>query len=79
MRLEILTLGRRAEQTGLPQIHLDREYWRPSWKEPGKNEWQACIEERQAFFKPLHRYSFVTMTGYDEVLPEANVEWPQSA
>ena len=28
---------------------------------------------------PYHRYSFVTMTGYDEVFPEANVEWPQSA
>jgi adenylate kinase family enzyme len=31
-----------AEATGLPLIHLDREYWRPGWVEPDADEWQAA-------------------------------------
>lgn len=33
-----------AERTGLPLIHLDREYWRPGWVEPDKAEWAAHVE-----------------------------------
>ena len=28
-----------AQATGLPLIHLDREYWRPGWVEPEATEW----------------------------------------
>ena len=28
-----------AAATGLPLIHLDREYWRPGWVEPNKAAW----------------------------------------
>ena len=30
---------------GLPVLHLDREYWRPGWTEPGRDEWTARVEE----------------------------------
>jgi adenylate kinase family enzyme len=30
-----------ADATGLPLIHLDREYWQPGWVEPDKADWQA--------------------------------------
>jgi adenylate kinase family enzyme len=33
-------LGRR---TGLPVIHLDREYWLPGWIEPAPEAWAATI------------------------------------
>ena len=35
-------LGRR---TGLPVIHLDREYWRPGWEETPKDEWKDRVAE----------------------------------
>lgn len=31
--------------TGLPVIHLDREYWRPGWEETPKDEWNARVAE----------------------------------
>lgn len=31
--------------TGLPVIHLDREYWRPGWEETPKDEWNARVVE----------------------------------
>ena len=34
-----------AERTGLPLIHLDREYWRPGWVETPKPEWRARVAE----------------------------------
>lgn len=34
-------LGRRS---GLPVVHLDREYWQPGWVEPDKAVWQATVE-----------------------------------
>ncbi len=37
-----------AERTGLPLIHLDREYWRPGWIEPDKAEWAAHVEKLAA-------------------------------
>jgi adenylate kinase family enzyme len=30
--------------TGLPVIHLDREYWRAGWKETPKDEWAVKVE-----------------------------------
>lgn len=31
--------------TGLPVIHLDREYWRSGWEETPKDEWNARVAE----------------------------------
>ena len=31
--------------TGLPVIHLDREYWRPGWEETPKDEWNARVAQ----------------------------------
>jgi len=31
--------------TGLPVIHLDREYWQAGWKETPKDEWNARVAE----------------------------------
>jgi len=31
--------------TGLPVIHLDREYWRPGWEETPKDEWKSRVEK----------------------------------
>ena len=36
---------RLAERTGLPVIHLDREYWRPGWQPTPEDEWEARIRE----------------------------------
>ncbi|HEY1812855.1 MAG TPA: hypothetical protein VGG74_10945 [Kofleriaceae bacterium] len=33
-----------AAVTGLPVVHLDREYWRPGWVEPPKPEWKAKLQ-----------------------------------
>ena len=30
-----------AAATGLPLIHLDREYWQPGWVETDKDEWRV--------------------------------------
>ena len=35
-------LGRRL---GLPVIHLDREYWRPGWRESGQEEWAVRVQQ----------------------------------
>ena len=32
---------RLGEELGVAVIHLDREYWRPGWSEPAKDEWGA--------------------------------------
>jgi adenylate kinase family enzyme len=38
------TLARRlSEITGLPTVHLDLHYWRPSWVEPLREEWTATL------------------------------------
>lgn len=34
-----------AERTGLPLVHLDREFWRPGWIESPKHEWKARVGE----------------------------------
>lgn len=34
-----------GEITGLPVIHLDREFWRPGWVETPKPEWSSRIEQ----------------------------------
>lgn len=31
--------------TGLPVIHLDREFWRPGWEETPKKEWEDRLTE----------------------------------
>jgi len=35
---------RLAEKTGLPVIHLDREYFGPDWKEPRQEDWAATVQ-----------------------------------
>ena len=31
--------------TGIPVIHLDREYWRPGWEETPKDEWANRVAD----------------------------------
>lgn len=31
--------------TGIPLIHLDREFWRPGWIKPERAEWLAQLDE----------------------------------
>ena len=37
-----------ADKTGLPLIHLDKEYWRPGWKMPPRSEWRPRVQELAA-------------------------------
>jgi adenylate kinase family enzyme len=40
------TLARQlGEITGLPVVHLDREFWRPGWTETPKADWNERVEE----------------------------------
>lgn len=40
------TLARQlAQKTGLPLIHLDREYWKPGWVQPPREEWRRKVSE----------------------------------
>lgn len=32
-----------GQRTGLPVIHLDREYWQPGWTEPSREAWKATV------------------------------------
>ena len=34
-----------GERTGLPVVHLDREYWQPGWVEPSKEAFDATVDE----------------------------------
>lgn len=34
-----------AVRTGLPVVHLDREYWRPGWVASPSDEWRARVAE----------------------------------
>lgn len=34
---------RLGQRTGLPVIHLDREYWQPGWIEPDEATWTATV------------------------------------
>jgi adenylate kinase family enzyme len=31
--------------TGLPLIHLDREFWKPGWTKPERDEWHAKLDQ----------------------------------
>lgn len=35
---------RLGQRTGLPVVHLDREYWQPGWVEPAPATWAATVE-----------------------------------
>ncbi len=37
-----------ASITGLPLVHLDREYWGPGWKTPAPDVWAARVAELTA-------------------------------
>jgi len=39
---------RLGEKTGLPVVHLDREFWRPGWTEPAMAVWRHQVEELAA-------------------------------
>jgi adenylate kinase family enzyme len=48
-------LARRlGEATGLPVIHLDREFWKPGWVQPATEEWEARIRELIAEERWIH-------------------------
>ena len=34
-----------AAVTGLPLVHLDREFWEPGWVKPDRERWLAKIDE----------------------------------
>ena len=34
-----------AARTGLPLIHLDKEFWRPGWTETPRPEWRTRVAE----------------------------------
>lgn len=34
-----------SELTGLPVIHLDKEYWLPNWEKPNSEEWIEKVRE----------------------------------
>ena len=34
-----------AARTGLPLVHLDKEFWRPGWTMPPRSEWRARVAE----------------------------------
>ena len=34
-----------AAITGLPLIHLDREFWKPNWVKPERDEWLAKLDD----------------------------------
>ena len=36
---------RLAARTGLPVIHLDREYWGPGWQPMPEEQWEARVRE----------------------------------
>ena len=43
------TFSRRlAERTGLPLIHLDREFWQAGWKVTPRAEWRAKVADLAA-------------------------------
>ncbi|GAB3096860.1 isopentenyl transferase family protein [Lysobacter terrae] len=35
---------RLGQLTGLPVVHLDREYWRSGWVEPERAQWEATVD-----------------------------------
>ena len=37
-----------ASITGLPLVHLDREFWGPDWAKPDQTEWHARLDELMA-------------------------------
>lgn len=37
--------ARLGQRTGLPVIHLDREYWQPGWIEPSREAWKATVAQ----------------------------------
>lgn len=52
-----------AVKTGLPLIHLDREYWRPRWVETPHDEWHAKVAELSA------RDSWIMEGNYSGTFP----------
>lgn len=39
---------RLADRTGLPLVHLDREFWQPGWKPMQTDQWRRRVEELAA-------------------------------
>ena len=37
-----------AAKTGLPLIHLDKEFWQPGWVETPRSQWRARVAELAA-------------------------------
>lgn len=37
-----------AARTGLPLIHLDREYWLPGWQMPPREQWRTKVRDLSA-------------------------------
>jgi hypothetical protein len=66
-------------------LGLSRYRNRETWSSPfvfylnGTDQSSLESENAKRSSKPLHRYSLVTMSEYDEVFPETSVAWPQTA
>jgi adenylate kinase family enzyme len=57
------TLSRElAKRTGLPLIHLDKEFWRPGWKITPREQWRAKVAEL------VEREGWVMDGNYDSSL-----------
>ena len=51
-----------AERTGLPLIHLDKEFWRPGWEVTPRAEWRLKVAELVA------REAWIMDGNYDSSL-----------
>jgi adenylate kinase family enzyme len=52
-----------AERTGLPLIHLDQEFWQPSWQTMPRTQWEAHVTDL------VIRPTWIMDGNYDRSLP----------
>jgi adenylate kinase family enzyme len=63
-----------AQRTGLPLVHLDKEFWQPGWVETPRSEWRARVAELVAGERWIKEGNYAS--SLDLRLPRANtVVW----